>query len=521
MRGLDLPRQPGWIGGVCAGIASRLGIDPIIVRGIVVVVAVLGGPAVLLYAAAWLLLPDHNNKIHLEQLFHGRFEAPAVAIGVLALLAFLPVSQGFWGSGLGFWGVGSWGARFGGGLWTLIVIGLIVWFVIWMTRRSSASPKATPYGSTPHGAPSGSPAGSAFGGQRAQAPFAAFVPAPTPGTSATSAPSGTSPTATTSATAPTEPLSATLPLAPTPPTPPATPASGAPAEDMAAWREAQALWKAQHDAFRSQQAAAAQATNRAAQERARLERAARRQAEVDRRARTRSNPLYSFIVIGLSLIAGGLVALTTDRGSFDLPAIIAALATTLAVLAAGIIINGILGKRPGGASAFAILTLIALGLCTIVPQGPHFQYGGSATYSPVNAPGTAQDTYVTAYGDTTLNLTDFYRNDAADNQSATLSDPVTLVTGVGNATIVLPIDEYVHFTAQVGDGSVVTRVESAGNSVGGTTTPIVQTRGESFTQDYAPSGAPKWDGSERRLDVTVLLGSGSVTIVEPAEGVSQ
>ncbi|CAN5229805.1 hypothetical protein BH09ACT5_BH09ACT5_21120 [soil metagenome] len=48
MRGLGVRREPGWIGGVCAGIAARLGIDPLIVRGIAVVVAVLGGPAFLL-----------------------------------------------------------------------------------------------------------------------------------------------------------------------------------------------------------------------------------------------------------------------------------------------------------------------------------------------------------------------------------------------------------------------------------------------------------------------------------------
>jgi hypothetical protein len=47
MRGLAIVRQNGWIGGVCGGVAARLGIDPIIVRGIAVVVVILGGPALL------------------------------------------------------------------------------------------------------------------------------------------------------------------------------------------------------------------------------------------------------------------------------------------------------------------------------------------------------------------------------------------------------------------------------------------------------------------------------------------
>src|SRR5665213_2958017 len=65
MRGLHLIRTDGWIGGVCSAIANRLGIDPLIVRGIVVVAAILGAPVLLLYAAAWALLPDAEGRIHL------------------------------------------------------------------------------------------------------------------------------------------------------------------------------------------------------------------------------------------------------------------------------------------------------------------------------------------------------------------------------------------------------------------------------------------------------------------------
>src|SRR5690606_39828689 len=70
----DLTREPGWLGGVAAGLAARLGIDPILVRGILVVVALIGAPALLLYAAAWLLLPDLEGRIHLERLTRGHFE---------------------------------------------------------------------------------------------------------------------------------------------------------------------------------------------------------------------------------------------------------------------------------------------------------------------------------------------------------------------------------------------------------------------------------------------------------------
>ena len=140
MRGLGIVRQPGWIGGVCAGVAARLGIDAIIVRGIVVVLAIFGGPALLLYAAAWLLLPDADDNIHLERLIRGEFTPPVIGVGVLFLLALLPIG-GFWSAGPALWlNPGNWNAGFWGGpghlVWVLAVIGAIVWFVVWASRRS-------------------------------------------------------------------------------------------------------------------------------------------------------------------------------------------------------------------------------------------------------------------------------------------------------------------------------------------------------------------------------------------------
>ena len=85
LRRLGVPRRAGWLGGVCAGVGARLGIDPIIVRGIVVVVAVLGAPFVLLYAIAWLLLPDTEGEIQLERLIRGIVDPAIVGIAVMGV----------------------------------------------------------------------------------------------------------------------------------------------------------------------------------------------------------------------------------------------------------------------------------------------------------------------------------------------------------------------------------------------------------------------------------------------------
>ena len=58
------------------GLAFLTGTSPI---GTALVVAVLGGPAFLLYAAAWFLLPDTLDDTHLERLMRGTWSAATIA----------------------------------------------------------------------------------------------------------------------------------------------------------------------------------------------------------------------------------------------------------------------------------------------------------------------------------------------------------------------------------------------------------------------------------------------------------
>jgi phage shock protein PspC (stress-responsive transcriptional regulator) len=400
MRSLGLTREQGWVGGVCAGIAARLGIDPVIVRGVFVVVAVLGGPAFLLYAAGWLLLPDAKDRIHLEEVFRGRLESPIAGIGALVLLSMLPVTQGFWFAGNAFWGEPYWGDAAGRGLWTIIVLGAIVWFVVWVARRSGSAPaprapeKADLSADRPAAA-SNPPVYSAAPGERPQAPSA---------------------TATT--------------------------------EEFAAWRVSQAAWKAENDAFRRQQKEEQNAASAAAHEQYRLERAARREVERARWARTRSNPLFSFVVIGLSLIAGGITVLALDSRP---EAFVAGLGVTLGVLAVGIIVNGARGHRPGGAQGLALIVLAALVVAAIVPRSPNISYVDDVRFSPTaDGPGF----YVNGVGDTVLDLREYFDSPAETGQTDTWYQNISLVSGIGDVTVLVPSDAYLNYSLRVGDGSV-------------------------------------------------------------------
>ncbi|KUF06251.1 PspC domain-containing protein [Leucobacter sp. G161] len=127
IRGLGIGRGGDrWFAGVAGGIAMRAGIDPIIVRGIFVVLAVLGGPGIVLYLAGWLLLPDQGGRIHLEEVFRGRAGTAAVvatvAVGVFVVLpVFFRV--------LGITAFGGWSLWNAVGVpdWMSTTVAVIVW----------------------------------------------------------------------------------------------------------------------------------------------------------------------------------------------------------------------------------------------------------------------------------------------------------------------------------------------------------------------------------------------------------
>ncbi len=51
------------IAGVCSGIARHFNIDPAIVRIAFVASLFLPGPQILIYLAAWLLMPDETATV--------------------------------------------------------------------------------------------------------------------------------------------------------------------------------------------------------------------------------------------------------------------------------------------------------------------------------------------------------------------------------------------------------------------------------------------------------------------------
>lgn len=102
---LRRPLDRALLGGVCAGLADRIGIEPLVVRVIMVMASTVGGVGVAVYAVAWALIP-----VTPESAVSGRRpgswrQVPPIGLAVAALFA----------------GVHLAGSHVGEGLWPLVL----------------------------------------------------------------------------------------------------------------------------------------------------------------------------------------------------------------------------------------------------------------------------------------------------------------------------------------------------------------------------------------------------------------
>jgi phage shock protein PspC (stress-responsive transcriptional regulator) len=61
-RRLQRPVKGRMIAGVAAGFAEYFGLDPVLVRVVLVVVTLIAGVGVLIYLAGWLLIPEEGEQ---------------------------------------------------------------------------------------------------------------------------------------------------------------------------------------------------------------------------------------------------------------------------------------------------------------------------------------------------------------------------------------------------------------------------------------------------------------------------
>jgi phage shock protein PspC (stress-responsive transcriptional regulator) len=97
--GIRRPKEGRWVGGVAAGLADRLRIDPVIVRVVLFVLALAGGIGVTAYLLAWALLPDHDGSVAAERAVR-EHDGGSIALCIVTLISVVAPTgtrvQGSW-----------------------------------------------------------------------------------------------------------------------------------------------------------------------------------------------------------------------------------------------------------------------------------------------------------------------------------------------------------------------------------------------------------------------------------------
>lgn len=153
VRGHGIYRGPDrWVGGVASGIAHKLGIDPLIIRGVFIVLTLFAGIGVLAYGLAWAFLPEPDGRIHVQEAGAGRWTTGMTGSLIASILGLTGLGGGFWG-----WSHNG----FGGFLWTVFWVGGAIYLVYYLTQRNRAARPAM----AGHQASPSYPAGSPYPGQ--------------------------------------------------------------------------------------------------------------------------------------------------------------------------------------------------------------------------------------------------------------------------------------------------------------------------------------------------------------------
>jgi len=401
LRGLGFARPAnGWVGGVCAGLGARTGLDPLIVRGVVLVIAVLGGPVLFFYAVAWALLPDLTGRIHAEDVVRGRFEGASVAITVIAGLSLLPFTRGLWWQGPPVaWNMPEWLTTTFGVAWSIALVAGSVWLIVYL---------------------------SATQGRRAAA-------ASDPATASTTAPTAFTATAdgtTTAASAATATAAA--------PDGSATGSSADAADPWAPYRSAPTTSSARPADWDRINAEARKGWDEGKR--------GMHQAQKDLQQWRRTLPGagHVAIVLGLAVIAGGITGGLLNDGRPSQTALVWGVAAATAVVGLGIVVAGIRGRTSGALGFFSVAGIVALLIAGVFHPGTRISPFGTPQWS-VAAQGSDPAGYAIFAGAPTLDLTGLRSGSERE---------VDLWLGFGSATVVVPEDGSVRVETHALAGNV-------------------------------------------------------------------
>lgn len=437
IRGLGIVRgSDRWFAGVAGGIAAKAKIDPLIVRGVFVVLALLGGPGILLYLVGWLLLPDFTGRIRMEDLIRGRAEGWTIVALVVVALSAIPMLLNLFTPGVFGWTMAPWGF-FGLPGWLSATIAWLVWIAIivtawvWLHRVITGRVRAKRAEEQSGGADPATASSSASFAAPA-APAAASTPAAAASAStahtdplgdAANNPAGNTPGSTTGQPFDTSGFSTT----PFPSTSGGwTQRIGEKAEN---WGERAGQW-------------GERAGEKATQWSDQVGKQADEWSEryVEQHEARKLGAAHVVITLALALLASGATALWVNSadsfgvtGSVVPVTVVAALVAALAVFAVSIIVAGIRGRRTGWIGFLASCGVVALLFTSVLPWGTGFQPFGTVHTTGIETPGS-----VLIAGNSQVDLRSLDGQKPRPNDSS--GTDLVVWQLAGNATVTMPED---------------------------------------------------------------------------------
>ncbi|MFC7849893.1 PspC domain-containing protein [Arthrobacter sp. NPDC057388] len=379
-----------WIGGVSSGIAERMGIDPLIVRGIFIVLTLFAGIGVLLYGLGWALLPEPDGRIHTQEAGAGRWSTGMTGALITSIV-------GLTGMGGGFWG---WGHDGFGFFWALFWIGGVIYLVYYLTQRNK-NRSGAPMDSAGTGRAAYGYAGSGYTGSGYTGSGSPAATAAAPSFAAGSHP-------------PTQPYTV-------PPTPDAIPSYG-PSEPYGS----KASSSARYGATTPTGVHGGGLPPR---------RPAPVPAPVPASKPRPGGPGAPAVAVtaGLALLAGGALKALDAGNLIELGSSANAVvwAAGAAVLGLGILLAGLRGRTSGALGFFAVVALIVGGIFSAVPNGDRFRFQ-DADWNPVTIEQARQGFQITG-GRGTVDLTGLNLNPPLGTDVV-----IPLDATASNVTVVIP-----------------------------------------------------------------------------------
>jgi phage shock protein PspC (stress-responsive transcriptional regulator) len=393
IRSVDLRRDADdkWLAGVCSGIATRLGVDPIVIRAALVLLVILGGVGITIYLIAWAFLPNNRDEIVAEKALRD-----GDVLGII-LLVIIGLSL------IGGTGLAGDTPGIGWIWWVVVPIGLVVWLV---TRNRDGKPKGQP--------------------AYPQPPYAQSYAPPAAGPQTTSAPAATWAA---QSTAPWPTASAPAPV-----TEPHLPESYAPetqeyaAVSTTTYAPAPADTPPGGSYFPPPTPAAPRPP---------------RPPKVPRR---KSGGFISALLIGgLAIAAYGTTLSIHDAANWAGSDETVALAAALAVLGTGTLALGLLGRRAGFTGFLAVVLALVTWTASVVPDVTFGGGIGERTWRPSATDTTGK--YRLSIGSAELDLAEAQDNPGTARQ-------IDARVGIGELKIYIPDNLTVEVRSSVAAGDI-------------------------------------------------------------------